>query len=122
MARLALTFRPADPDLNSSRDQSIRSRSRRATSVPGDALRTARLEDSDRAAESSRQVREAIQVSARLSIDRRVADPPGRGARARQPEQVEQHIAATFEHLNERDEALTRGIQERSSSTVAHRT
>ena len=98
-----------------SRDQSIRSliasSDERFQAI---ALRTARLEDSlAELAESSRQVREAIQVSAR-SIHQIAESPTLQGVeRVRsQLEQVEQHIAATFEHLNERDEALTRGIQE----------
>jgi hypothetical protein len=98
-----------------SRDQSIRSliasSDERFQAI---ALRTARLEDSlAELAESSRQVREAIQVSAR-SIHEIAESPTLQGVeRVRsQLEQVEQHIAATFEHLNERDEALTSGIQQ----------
>jgi hypothetical protein len=98
-----------------SRDQTVRSLI--ATSderFQAIALRTARLEDSlAELAESGRQVREAIQISAR-SIHQIAESPTLQGVdRVRsQLEQVEHHIAATFEHLNERDEALTRGIQE----------
>jgi hypothetical protein len=98
-----------------SRDQTVRSLI--ATSderFQAIALRTARLEDSlTELAESGRQVREAIQVSAR-SIHQIAESPTLQGVdRVRsQLEQVEHHIAATFEHLNERDEALTRSIQE----------
>jgi hypothetical protein len=98
-----------------SRDQTIRSliasSDERFQAI---ALRTARLEDSlAELAESSRQVREAIQASAG-SIHQIAESPTLQGVdRVRsQLEQVEHHIAATFEHLNERDEALTRGIQE----------
>ncbi len=98
-----------------SRDQTVRSliasSDERFQAI---ALRTARLEDSlAELAESGRQVREAIQVSAR-SIHQIAESPTLQGVdRVRsQLEQVEHHIAATFEHLNERDEALTRGIQE----------
>jgi hypothetical protein len=98
-----------------SRDQTVRSliasSDERFQAI---ALRTARLEDSlAELAESGRQVREAIQISAR-SIHQIAESPTLQGVdRVRsQLEQVEHHIAATFEHLNERDEALTRGIQE----------
>jgi hypothetical protein len=98
-----------------SRDQTVRSLI--ATSderFQAIALRTARLEDTlAELAESSRQVRESIQLSAR-SVHQIAESPTLQGVdRVRsQLEQVEHHIAATFEHLNERDAALTQSIQE----------
>jgi hypothetical protein len=98
-----------------SRDQTVRSliasSDERFQAI---ALRTARLEDSlADLAESGRQVREAIQASAR-SVHEIAESPTMHGVeRVRdQLEQVEAHIAATFAHLNERDDALTRTIQE----------
>ncbi|MFN8232203.1 MAG: hypothetical protein U0V56_01535 [Actinomycetota bacterium] len=98
-----------------SRDQTVRSliasSDERFQAI---ALRTARLEDSlAELAESSRQVREAVQMSA-SSVHQIAESPTLQGVdRVRsQLEQVEHHIAATFEHLNERDDALTRNIQE----------
>jgi hypothetical protein len=98
-----------------SRDQSIRSliasSDERFQAI---ALRTARLEDSlAEVAESSRQVRESVQLSAR-SIHQIAESPTLQGVDLvrSQLEQVEHHIAATFEHLDERDRALTRSIEE----------
>ena len=73
------------------------------------ALRTARLEDSlTELATTGRASREAMQES--LSAIRTIAESPtlhGVDIVRTQLEQVEHHIAAAFEHFDERDRALT---------------
>jgi anion-transporting ArsA/GET3 family ATPase len=98
-----------------SRDQAIRSLIASSDDrFQAIAMRTARLEDAlSELAESGRAIREAIKLSAH-SIHDIAASPTLQGVdRIRsQLEQVEQHIAATFEHLDERDLAVTEGIKE----------
>ncbi|MEA2579668.1 MAG: hypothetical protein QOE83_560 [Actinomycetota bacterium] len=99
-----------------SRDQAIRSliasSDERFQTI---AVRTARLEDSlSELAESTRAVREAIQLSA--DAIREIANSPtlhGVEAVRTELEQVERHIAATFTTLQARDQLLTDGIQTR---------
>src|SRR2546427_994201 len=98
-----------------SRDQAIRSliasSDERFQSI---TLRTARLEDAlAELAESGRAVREAMQRSMQ-SINDIAMSPTLQGIDAvrSQLEQVEQHIAATFAHLDERDRALTDSIRQ----------
>lgn len=99
-----------------SRDQTIRSliasSDERFQTI---AVRTARLEDSlSELAESTRAVREAIQLSA--DAIREIANSPtlhGVEAVRTELEQVERHIAATFTTLQARDQLLTDGIQTR---------
>ncbi|MEA2551040.1 MAG: hypothetical protein QOE25_809, partial [Actinomycetota bacterium] len=99
-----------------SRDQSIRSliasSDERFQTI---AVRTARLEDSlSELAESTRGVRQAIQMSA--DAIREIASSPtlhGVEAVRTELEQVERHIAATFTTLQARDQLLTDGIQTR---------
>jgi hypothetical protein len=79
------------------------------------AVRTAKFEDvlTD-VALASRATREAIQESA--AAIREVAESPaihGVETIRDQLELVEHHIAAAFQHLDERDQALVDGIQER---------
>jgi uncharacterized protein YukE len=79
------------------------------------AVRTARLEDAlAELAENGRLIREAIQVSAQ-SIREVASSPTLQGVEfiRTQLEQVEAHIASTFQHLDERDRNLTGAIQER---------
>src|SRR5881296_2687655 len=77
------------------------------------AVRTARFEDflTD-LSESTRATREAITDSA--AAIKEVANSPavhGVEAVRTQMEQVEKHIAAAFQHLDERDRSLIEGIQ-----------
>ena len=79
------------------------------------AVRTARLEDAlAELAENGRLVREAIQLSAQ-SIHEVANSPTLQGVELirTQLEQVEAHIASTFQHLDDRDRNLTGAIQER---------
>ena len=79
------------------------------------AVRTARLEDAlAELAENGRLIREAIQLSAQ-SIHEVANSPTLQGVELirTQLEQVEAHIATTFQHLDERDRNLTGAIQER---------
>ena len=76
------------------------------------ALRSARLEDSmTDLTESGRATRAAMEAS--VAAIREIADSPTlhgvEGVRS-QLEQVEHHIAAAFEHFDERDRALTEGV------------
>jgi hypothetical protein len=99
-----------------SRDQSIRSlimsSDERFQTL---TVRTTRFEDIlDDVAESSRATREAIRESA--AVIHRVAESPavhGVESVRNQLELVEHHIAAAFQHLDERDRALFEGIQSR---------
>lgn len=99
-----------------SRDQAIRSliasSDERFQTI---AVRTARLEDSlSELAESTRAVRQAIQMSA--DAIREIANSPtlhGVEAVRTELEQVERHIAATFTTLQARDQLLTEGIETR---------
>jgi hypothetical protein len=96
-----------------SRDQAIRSlltsNDERFQSL---ALGSARLEDSlTEIADSGRATRQAMEAS--VKAIREVADSPTlhgvESVRSRM-EQVEHHIAAAFQHLDERDQALTEAI------------
>ena len=99
-----------------SRDQTIRSliasSDERFQTI---AVRTARLEDSlSELAESTRAVRQAIQMSA--DAIREIANSPtlhGVEAVRTELEQVERHIAATFTTLQARDQLLGEGIETR---------
>jgi hypothetical protein len=76
------------------------------------ALRSARLEDSlTDLTESGRATRASMEAS--VAAIREIADSPTlhgvEGVRS-QLEQVEHHIAAAFEHFDERDRALTEGV------------
>jgi hypothetical protein len=76
------------------------------------AVRASRLEDSLRElADTSRGSREDIQEAV-SAVRELVASPTVRGVeRIRaQLEQVEEHIAATMQHLDEHDRALTEGV------------
>jgi hypothetical protein len=77
------------------------------------AVRTARLEDSlSDLAESSRAIRDAMSEGSKLIQD--VARSPaihGVETIRGQLEQVEHHIAAAFQHLDDRDAELIGGIQ-----------
>lgn len=99
-----------------SRDQAIRSLIASSDDrFQALALRTARLEDAlAELAENGRLIREAIQLSAG-SIREVASSPTLQGVELirTQLEQVEAHISATFEHLDERDRNLTGAIQER---------
>jgi len=99
-----------------SRDQAIRSLIASSDDrFQALAVRTARLEDAlAELAENGRQIREAVQISAR-SIHEIAASPTLQGVELvrTQLEQVEQHIAATFATLDQRDRALTESIQEK---------
>ncbi len=96
-----------------SRDQAIRSliasSDERFQSL---AVKSARLEDHiGEIAESGRATREAMEASA--AAIREIADSPslhGVETVRTQLEQVEQHIAETFHHLDERDRYLTETI------------
>jgi hypothetical protein len=91
------------------------------------ALRTARLEDAlAELAENGRVLGEAMQLSAR-SIHEIANSPTLQGVELvrTQLEQVEQHISATFQHLDERDHALTGAIQDKiveHGDLIAHET
>ncbi|MGH2594766.1 MAG: hypothetical protein ACRDH7_02245 [Actinomycetota bacterium] len=91
------------------------------------AVRTARLEDAlAELAENGRALREAVQLSAR-SIHEIATSPTLQGVEMvrTQLEQVEQHISATFAHLDERDHALTGAIQDKiveHGDLIAHET
>jgi len=96
-----------------SRDQALRSLM--ATSderFQSLAVRSARLEDHlNELAEAARASREAMEASAAAARD--IADSPtlqGVDAVRTQLEQVEAHIAQTFQHLDERDRNLTETI------------
>lgn len=99
-----------------SRDQAIRSLIASSDDrFQALAVRTARLEDTlAELAENGRLVREAIQLSA-MSIHEVATSPTLQGVETvrTQLEQVEQHISATFQHLDERDRSLTGAIQDR---------
>ncbi len=99
-----------------SRDQAIRSLIASSDDrFQALAVRTARLEDAlAELAENGRIVSEAIQLSAR-SVHEIANSPTLQGVEMvrTQLEQVEQHISATFTHLDERDHALTGAIQDK---------
>lgn len=98
-----------------SRDQAIRSLIASSDDrFQALAVRTARLEDAlAELAGSGRAIREAVQVSAN-AIHEIATSPTLQGVETvrMQLEQVEQHIAATFATLGERDRALTQSIRE----------
>ena len=112
-----------------SRDQAIRSLIASSDDrFQALAVRTARLEDAlAELAENGRAVLgEAMQLSAR-SIHEIANSPTLQGVELvrTQLEQVEQHIAATFQHLDERDQALTGAIQDKiveHGELIAHET
>ncbi len=91
------------------------------------AVRTARLEDAlAELAENGRLVREAIQLSAR-SVHEIANSPTLQGVELvrTQLEQVEAHIASTFQHMDERDQALTGAIKDKiveHGDLIAHET
>jgi len=99
-----------------SRDQAIRSLITSSDErFQALAVRTARLEDAlAELAENGRLVREAVQLAAR-SIHEVATSPTLQGVETvrTQLEQVEQHISATFQHLDERDRSLTGAIQDK---------
>ncbi len=99
-----------------SRDQAIRSLIASSDDrFQALAVRTARLEDAlAELAENGRLVREAVQLSAR-SVHEIANSPTLQGVELvrTQLEQVEEHIASTFQHLDERDQALTGAIKDK---------
>jgi uncharacterized protein YukE len=111
-----------------SRDQAIRSLIASSDDrFQALAVRTARVEDAlAELAENGRLISEAIQVSVK-TIREIAASPTVHGVELvrTQLEQVEQHISATFQHLDERDRALTGAIQDKiveHGDLIAHET